>query len=185
MPERSSVVRLHARPVGARLCPGGLGEVSERVLDQRLAEAHARGFEEGVASSTETAARALTGALERFDQFIERSGTEVAAFAAELAVDIAGYLLRREIDSGVYDIERLVRDTLAASKVGRGHCVVHLAPSDHARLHGVPFRIGTELVPDPDIEPGNVQVETPQGLLVHDREEALASIRQELLDHLS
>ena len=40
---------------------------------------------------------------------------------------------------------------------------------------------GTNIVSDPDIAPGHVEIETPQGLLVHDPSAALAAIREELL----
>lgn len=182
---KGGVVRLHARPAGVRVAEEGMAGVADSLLEAKLAAARQEGAQQGSQEIIEGAARALEGAADRFEQFVENSQKEVTAFAIELGVEIAGVLLKRELDAGELDVEKLVRNTLAASKVGRGECVVHVSPADHARLAGVPFRKGTNIVSDPDIAPGHVEVETPQGLLVHDPNAALAAIREELLGHLS
>ena len=82
-------------------------------------------------------------------------------------------------------MERIVRETLQAAGVGRGTCVVHLNPSDAARLADVVFRAGTTLESDPEVAPGDVHVTTPRGLLVRDVEAAVASIGERLRGDLT
>ena len=67
----------------------------------------------------------------------------LASDAVELGVEIARQLLKIEIAAENYDLEGIVRATLAASDIKRGHCVVHIHPDDAARLHL-----------DPDNRPG-------------------------------
>jgi hypothetical protein len=69
-----------------------------------------------------------------------------------------------------------VRETLSASGVERGPCVVHLHPEDAARLSEVRFRSGTRIEADEGVARGDVQVSTPQGLLVRDLEDCLGAI---------
>ena len=94
--------------------------------------------------------------------------------AAELAS------LRGDIDRRLSAMEERVE-----SGIGRTPCQVHLHPSDAARLSESTFRAGTEIVPDVGVARGDVQIETPQGLLVHDLDEALARLAARLEQELA
>jgi flagellar biosynthesis/type III secretory pathway protein FliH len=163
---------------------GSLDEVSARVASGQAEVAYRRGRAEGEASMRATACAAMEAAAARVDAARETAENEIAGFAVKLGVAIAEHLLRVEIDAGRYDLEQIVRSTLAASEVGRGACVVHLAPEDVERLAGVPFRSLTVLEPDPSMKPGDVHVTTPQGLLVRDLESTLTSIAERILGDL-
>ena len=91
-----------------------------------------------------------------------------------------------EISTHAYvEIPRIVRDTLSASGVGRGACVVHVHPRDAERLRGVPFRSGTEIEADPEVAEGDVHVTTPHGLLVREIDELLLAVRSRLHGELT
>jgi len=167
--------------VGAHVSETSLAEVAERVAREQAEAAYLRGRAEGEADMRATACAAMDAAAARVDAAREAAEEQVAGFAVKLGVAIAEHLLRVELDAGRYDLEQIVRSTLAASDVGRGACVVHLAPEDARRLEGVPFRSLTVLEPDPNMKPGDVHVTTPQGLLVRDLEVTLASIAERIL----
>jgi flagellar biosynthesis/type III secretory pathway protein FliH len=131
-----------------------------------------------------TACAAMDEAAARVDAARNTAEEEVAGFAVKLGIAIAEHLLHVELDAGRYDLEQIVRSTLAASDVGRGACVVHLAPEDVEQLAGVSFRSLTVLEPDPNMKPGDVHITTPQGLLVRDLESTLASIAERILGDL-
>lgn len=160
---------MHAPPSAARLVPGDLGDCRER-----------RAFERGLAQGRAEALRNAAGALQRAADELEAEHSRAAQLAVELALEIARVLLRREVRAKNYDLEAIVRETLAVSGVDRGRCVVHLNPEDAAALESVAFRAGTTLEPDVAVARGNVQVSTPRGLLVREFEQALDAIGSEL-----
>jgi flagellar biosynthesis/type III secretory pathway protein FliH len=165
-PERT---RLHAPPTAARIVPGDLGDLRER---RALARGLAQGRSEAIAQAA--------GALDRAAEALELEHARAAKLAVEMALEIARVLLRREAQAGNYDLEKIVRETLAVSGVDRGRCVVHLNPDDAKALESVPFRNGTVIEPDISVARGNVQVSTPRGLLVREFEQALDAIGGEL-----
>jgi flagellar biosynthesis/type III secretory pathway protein FliH len=168
---------LPRRPSGARLCAGSAADLSRALLERVRAEAR----EEGRRRAEGEAAGALEQALAALEQRRAEAEGELARQAVELALEIAEALLQRAVDAGAYDLERIVREALAASGVSRGErVVIHLAPADHARLAETRFRAGTELVPDPDIPLGDVHLATPHGVLVRDLEHALRAIAERL-----
>lgn len=61
---------------------------------------------------------------------------------------------------------------------------MHLHPEDAARLAGTTFRAGTEIVPDVGVSKGDVQIATPQGLLVHELDDALTRLARRLEEEL-
>ena len=144
----------------------------------------ARAFEAGRAAGLVEAAAGLERAVERLSSLEEEARASLARAAAELAVEIARVLMRREIGRGNYDLERIVRETLQEGAVGRSPCVVHLHPEDHARLSAVRFRSGTKLAPDEGVPRGDVHVETALGLLVRDVDGCLDAIAQRLQESL-
>ncbi|MEM7309984.1 MAG: FliH/SctL family protein [Planctomycetota bacterium] len=158
----------------------GLGQVVERLCD----EARAEGFAQGVATAHETSAQALDAAAERLDAFRDEARTALGRTAVELAAEIARHLIRAEVETGRHDVDRIVRETLQESGVGRGSCVVHVHPEDAKLLEGAAFRAGTELVPDIGVKRGDVQVETPNGLFVRDLDDAVRAIGERILESL-
>ncbi len=178
----SERIRLHSRqPVsGARLVASGAGDPAAASLEGARAE----GREQGLREARESAAAALDLAVQELSAAEEESRAALARTAAELALEIARVLLRRELPRGNYDLERIVRDVLSEAAVGRGACVVHLNPADHERLDGVRFRSGTRLAPDEGVSAGDVHVETPLGLLVRDLDAALEAIGGRLREEL-
>jgi flagellar biosynthesis/type III secretory pathway protein FliH len=174
-------IRLHARPAVARVSSRSLDEISAQVAEGQVEAAYQRGLADGEAVMRATASGALEAAAERIDAARESAHEEIGAFAVKLGIAIAEQLLHAEIEAGRYDLEKIVRSTLAASEVGRGACVVHLAPEDVKRLKGVQLRSLTVLEDDPNMKPGDVHVTTPQGLLVRDLDSALDSIAERIL----
>lgn len=160
------------------------------LLDEGLSEerrdelARAAGYREGYAHATREAAQALELAAQRLDEAGDAARDEIAKMVVELSMEIAKSMLAVEIDEGRYDIEKVVREALSWSGVGRGACTVHLHPEDFARLQGIPFRAGTELEPDTGVDRGDVHVTTPRGLLVRELDDALESIHDRLLEDL-
>jgi len=155
---------------------GALDRALERLLDEARAE--------GASAERERGAAALLAAADRLDAHRVESDEAVAHTAVELAVEIARHLVAVEVQAGRHDVERIVRDVLAASGVGRGECVVHLHPDDTAALAGVAFRAGTRIEPDLGVERGEVQVQTPSGLFVRDLSDALEEIGRRIRSSL-
>lgn len=163
-----------------------------RVVDESVADLHARwdredverAFARGVAQGEQQAWAKAAGALDRavatLEAARERAEQDLAHAAVELATEIARTLVRVEIDTGRYDIERIVREALAASGVGRRACVVHLNPIDAERLKSVPFRAATVIEPDHEVAQGDVHITTPHGVLVRDVDSALESIAERI-----
>ena len=183
-PSRTLRVATGSAPSAASLAEGGTEQALGRLLERREAEGYARGLAEGRRALSEELGAAFTGALERLDKSREAALEQLNHTSVELAVEIARKLLRAEIPAGRYDLEGIVRSTLAFSDTGRGQCVVHVNPADAERLSEVPFRAGTEVEPDPSVPQGSVHVTTPQGLLVRDLDEALSSIGERILEGL-
>ena len=173
-----------AAPVAVRLSPRSIDDVARSLEDvqrQRAIEAaRAEGREEAVRG----ACAARQEAAARLDEARERAEDALASDAVALGVEIARQLLKVEIEAETYDLETIVRATLAASEIQRGRCVIHLNPEDAAAIADVAFRGRTEVSPSPDVARGTVHVETPRGLLVRDPEAAREEIREQLLEDL-
>src|SRR5262245_40035709 len=131
------------------------------------------------------AAGALDLAAQQLAESPQQLLAEITSAVVDLASEIARAVVRSEIAAGRHDIERIVRETLSASGVGRGACVVHVHPRDAERLRGVPFRSGTEIEADPEVAEGDVHVTTPHGLLVREIDELLAAVRIRLHGELT
>ncbi len=176
--------RLHAAPLSARIAEGGLDDALTRLLARREREAWQRGLQAGRSAALLEAVQRLDLAAARFDAATVARDAALAADVVDLALAIGSELARCEIRAGRHGIEAIVRETLAASNVGRGACKVHLSPSDAELLAAVPFRAATVIESDIDVPPGSVQVETPQGLLVRDLAAAIASIGARLREEI-
>lgn len=174
MPIQQAKLQLHSAPVSVRITNASIEILSRRILDGRVESSFARGQEEGMTRVGQSAAVALGKAVERLDEI----GREVERFSAQLAVEIARHIVRAELQTDCEALESIVRETLADSGVGRGRCAVHLNPDDLKALEGITFRQGTELVGDPSVQRGDVQVTTPQGLFVREIDGMLDNLRR-------
>ena len=140
---------------------------------------------EGHDDAVAHAARALEAAASRLDAAREDAEKALAGNAIDLAVEIARQILKVQISAGDFALEQIVRSTLSASEIKKGHCAVRLHPKDAESLKDVAFRDETVIVADGDIPRGSVQLETPRGLLVRDPNAALEEIREQLLEELA
>lgn len=175
-PERLTVEL--AGEVGAlRVLASGATTVEETLLARARAEGERRGRAE--------AGAALDAAIERLATAEEEARAALATGAVELGIEIARTLLRGEIQRDRHDIERIVRNTLAEAATGRAPCVVHLNPSDHARLAHTKFRSGTRIEADVGVSKGDVHVETSLGVLVRDLDDALEAVARRLKEDLA
>jgi flagellar biosynthesis/type III secretory pathway protein FliH len=171
-------------PSLVRLFAGSESELRQDWKQNSLEEAFERGRLQGAQEARTALAATLDCALERIESLRDSAVARLAQDAAGLAVEIARELVLCETRAQRHDIERIVRETLAASAVGRGACVVHLHPRDAQRLERVHFRARTQIESDPAVAEGDVHVTTPQGLLVRDLEHALDTIAERLRQEL-
>lgn len=185
-PERKRTVRIAATtaPSAARLGSGDLEAATARAFQRREDEAYARGLEAGRRAAHLELGQGFEAALERLDASRDAALERINHTSIELALGIARQLLRAELPTERYDLEGIVRSTLAFSESGRGPCVVHVHPADAERLADVPFRAGTKIEADTGVPQGSVHVTTPHGLLVRDLDEALRSIGERLTEGL-
>lgn len=167
-------VRVPANPVALRVVDAA--EVRARA--EAEARGHARGLAEGAGRTLGSAIRRLEEAADELQRAREASDRAVVEDTTRLALAIAREIVRTEIDAGRYDLQRIVREALAASGAGRTACVVHLNPIDVERLSGVQFRVATRLESDPEVAPGDVHVSTQRGTLVRDIDAALANLAE-------
>ena len=181
MPVTRLKLRFHAPPVDAHVSPADFEQVAQKRLHAKIEQAHSEGFEQGLVEARQASARCLELAAQQLEEQRERLHAEIARSAADLIVEIARRVLRRELDEGRYDIEAIARETLARSGAGREGCVVHLSQQDYEELQGIPFRAGTRLEADPTLGPGDIHVSTRQGLLLREIDEILAALPAELL----
>lgn len=173
-------VRVQALPTALRV----VEPAEVRARAEAEARAHARGLAEGEARFVAGAMTRIDAAVEELRVAREASDRAVVEDTTRLALAIAREIVRTEIDAGRYDIQRIVREALAASGAGRAACVVHLNPIDVERLAGVPFRSATRLESDPEVSPGDVHVSTQRGTLVRDVDAALATLAERFQEEL-
>ncbi len=185
-PER---VRLESAPGAVRITDGAsLQNLLDLHLSALEAQAHAAGRSAAAAEAEARVNRSLATldeAVAALSAAQAAANAEIGRMAVKLGVGIARRILRHELPNRNYDIEAIVRETLARAGVGRGACVVHLHADDVAALAGHSFRSNTVLEADPDLARGDVQVQTPQGLLVRDIEELLLGIQESLMESLA
>jgi flagellar biosynthesis/type III secretory pathway protein FliH len=180
----ASRIVLTRRPVGATLVEGGLDAwLAQHVATER-ASAFAAGRAEGERAAIAGCAGRLDSAVERLEAQQQAVEARLSSIAAALGLEVARALARAEVRADRHDVERLVREVLASGNVGRAPCQVHLHPEDAARLANTTFRAGTEIVPDVGVSKGDVQIATPQGLLVHELDDALARLARRLEEEL-
>ncbi len=157
------------------------GEDTTHVLLERAREI---GRSEGSAAARDEAVVRLEHALSACETERLAVCGGLARFSVELALTIAREILRREISSGNFDLEKIVRETLSEASVGRGSCVVHVHPVDCQSLKDVRFRTGTAVQADDGVRRGDVHVETSLGTLVRETARLLDAVRQRLLEEM-
>lgn len=177
-------LRVAGRPLAVRSLELGQRTPAQALADHARAVGEELGARARAADERDSATRALERAAERLDAFRAEAEASLSRTATELAIAIARRLLRSELSRGNVDLERVVRETLAAASSERGACVVHLNPADLAALEGVEFRAGTRLCADVEVARGDVHVETALGLIVRELDGALESIAGELREQL-
>lgn len=168
----------------ARLADGSEAQLRERWRTEPIRAAFEAGRQAGLSQALENGAGLLSQALESLETQRTQAAERLAQDAAMLAVEIARELVRAEIRASRHDIERIVRETLAVSGVGRGAAQVHVHPKDAQRLAGLPFRANTSIEADPALREGDVHVTAPQGLLVREMDDALNALRERLRQEL-
>jgi flagellar assembly protein FliH len=139
-----------------------LDAATRAVLEQAVAEAHARGVRDGIAQATAAAGDAAS----RVVAAVQRAEASLRAVAAaadvELALAIAAAVLDREpADEGQVLLER-VAEVLA--RLDDERVAVHLHPDDardlaeHVERAAAAAGLVVDLVPDPSIAPGEARL---------------------------
>ena len=150
-----------------------------------LAQAEARGRIQGHAQACEEGASLLATAAAAFEARQESLVAEAAQSALELGLVVAKELVLRDVSLGSHDVEAIVRSALVAAGAGRAACVVHLNPEDATSLADVKFRAGTTVESDPGVRRGDVQLQTPMGLMVREMDETLRDLSLRLREELT
>jgi flagellar biosynthesis/type III secretory pathway protein FliH len=157
-----------------------LEECAATIVDDRVTAAKEEGRLMGLQEAREGAADLLQAALANLEEAREQTLETVSQDSVALAIEIARQVIHTEIEEQRHNLEAMVRETLSFAEVGRGACVVHVAPADAELLADIPFRSATRIEADPDMNAGDVHVTTSNGTLVREISEALVSIRQRL-----
>jgi len=153
---------------------------TRRLWAAELAAAEQRGHKRGHAEALARYADTIQKVVEGVEDAGERAVEGLAARTAVLVAAVSSQVLRQELEAGRYNIERMVRDTLATAATGRSPCTVRVHPDDAQKLAAVPFRSGTSVEADSEVAPGCVQVESAHGLVVREIEEILRQLRANL-----
>jgi flagellar biosynthesis/type III secretory pathway protein FliH len=178
-------LNLGAPIAGAELSSRDVATVLAERTERRIHEAHEEGFAAGHSQALAQFGPMFDSAIDHLDKFREHSTNEMARDAVELAVEIARQLVQCRVSAGDYDLERMVRGALDAADVGRGNCSVHVAADDYERLEHIVFRGGTKIEVDTEMNPGDLHVATPRGLLVRELAPTLDAIREQLLEDIA
>ena len=173
-------LQLPSAPIAVRLVPESAEGYTRALWAEELAAAEQRGYERGHASALEQYAGTIQTAVDGIRVAGDRAVDGLSTRTALVVAAVSSHVLRRELDAGRYDIERMVRDTLATAATGRVPCTVRVHPDDAHRLEAVPFRTGTKVEADGDVALGCVQVESAHGLVVREIEEILRQLRANL-----
>jgi len=124
---------------------------------------------------------ALEGAVQRLDQLQADVLEQTEQQLVDLAMGIARKVLAQEIDTGHYDIESIIKEALKRVSTRR-EVLIHLNPEDHARCEVARQTGETEstgrvkFVPDPQVEPAQCLIETPEGTIESSMATRLANV---------
>lgn len=98
---------------------------------------------------------------------------------AELALAVAERIVGCEIEAGRYGIAARIEEALSLAR-DRAEATVHLNPVDLAALGGGNASDGCRFVADPEVQRGDVVVETPGGRIVSAVQEQIEAVRRGL-----
>ena len=122
-----------------------------------LAEGYQAGFAEGQEAASRQAER-ITALADNLQQALTTIDQSVADDILALAIELAGQVLRRTIDSDPDYLLPIVREALAALPLHHGHVTLHINPADGETLRqhlGNQFaQSGWHIVEDPQVELG-------------------------------
>lgn len=178
---RTLQLNLSHRPSGAQAIAGTLASYEREQREQREASLRSAARAEGLAAAQSTSAQALETAANALDAAREGLADSLAETAAALAVQMLQELLRVELVAQNYDIVEIVRSTIREAGNSPGAMIIHVHPEDAAALAETPLRTGTQVQADPTIRRGDVHLQTPQGLLVRELDDCVASIRERIM----
>jgi flagellar biosynthesis/type III secretory pathway protein FliH len=178
---RTLQLELTRRPSAIRAVPGTLASYEREQRELREAGLQSAARAAGLAEAQSTSAQAIERAASELDAARAGLADSLAETAAALAVQMLQELLRVELVAQNYDIVEIVRSTIREAGNSPGAMIIHVHPEDAAALADTPLRTGTQVQPDPTIRRGDVHVQTPQGLLVRELDECVASIRERIL----
>lgn len=106
---------------------------------------------------------------------------EAEARLAELALAVAERIVGREIEAGRYGIAERIEEALQLAR-DRSDAVVHVNPVDLQTLLEGGMPEGCEFVADPEVQRGDVVVETPGGRIVSAVQEQIEAVRRGLFE---
>lgn len=181
MNSSSERLRMAQVPSGVRVEDVPAEQAIEALLERRAAEREAA----SAAAVREELAQTIEALAAGFETERKALGEELSRSAVELGIEVARAILRTELPAERYELEPVIRECLALATEGRGAARVHLNPTDAERMAELPWRAGTELVPDSAVRRGEVRVESDLGVVVRNPDECLARAREALLEELS
>jgi flagellar assembly protein FliH len=151
---------------------GDAGRLSPRPSDEERAKTgYAAGLAQGQAEAQRDAQRLRAADLQRLESLLGHLRGEFDGLAGrladtllDLAVDIAGQVLRHEVQARRDAIVPVVREALALVEAARSHPTIRLAPVDfdvvRAALHADGHLQGCRLVADATVAPGGCRLES-------------------------
>jgi flagellar assembly protein FliH len=137
-------------------------EEIQQIIDSARAEGYARGHAEGLASGQAEIRRIIAqmeGILDAFTRPLARLDAEVGDALADLAVRIAGALLRRSYSADPTLLAALVQEALDMAGAESRQLELRLHPDDIAMLEPyLPAQERVRLVPDLTLARGDLRV---------------------------
>lgn len=137
-------------------------EEIQQIIDSARAEGYARGHAEGLASGQAEIRRIIAqmeGILDAFTRPLSRLDAEVGDALADLAVRIAGALLRRSYSADPTLLAALVQEALDMAGAESRQLELRLHPDDIAMLEPyLPAQERVRLVPDLTLARGDLRV---------------------------
>jgi flagellar assembly protein FliH len=121
-------------------------------------------------ASLSQACQALQETVNKINEFQENIFKGHREQIAKLSAEIARKILAQKIQSGDYEIESIVQESLK-NVPARQDVVVHLNPDDFAQCEqaqqaaGSSVLAGIKLIADPNIGRGECLLETPKGII--------------------
>ncbi|HET58093.1 MAG TPA: hypothetical protein ENN35_06590 [Deltaproteobacteria bacterium] len=172
----------------------GTRHVAGADVEQRVHDAREKGFRDGVKDEQKRSGEAIVSVMEAVAQvrrewsdLQERFYDEAKENVIRLSVALAEKIIRREVSLDC-DILRTMLDNIFGDLKDRTGLTVFLSPGDEQFLkeHGVGEEesdASVRIMADPDLNPGDVLVETPELVVDARIIEQLNVLQQRLIDH--